>query len=273
MRERKDKIMLTLIYMSAAISVGVLLWIVIYVVSNGISHINWSFIVSDYQTDGTGGILPMIITTLYLIFVSLIVATPLGIFSAIYLCEYAKQGRIVRLIRFATQSLAGIPSIIYGLFGMIFFVITLKMGFSILAGSLTVSIMILPTIIRTTEEAILSVNPSYKEGSYGLGATKLRTLVKVVIPSALPGIFTAILLSVGRIIGETAAIYLPVGTHYKMPTSVMDSGRTLSVHLYLLAKEGISFEMAFATGTILMLVILTLNIITRIIQNKMSTGG
>jgi phosphate transport system permease protein len=156
---------------------------------------------------------------------------------------------------------------------MLFFVTTLKMGFSILAGAATVSIMILPTIIRTTEEAIKSVPRGFREGSLALGASKLRTLARVVIPSALPGIITAILLSVGRVIGETAAIYLPVGTHYKMPENLMSSGRTLSVHLYILAKEGISFEMAFATGTVLVLTILVINFLTRILEKKLSVGG
>lgn len=272
-RSAKDNLMKALIYLSAFFCVGILVWLIAYVVIRGLPHLSWSFLTNDYHPDHTGGIFPMVVSTLYLIGASLLIATPLGIFSAIYLTEYAKQGRLVNLIRFATESLSGIPSIIYGLFGMLFFVTTLKMGFSILAGAATVSIMILPTIIRTTEEAIKSVPRGFREGSLALGASKLRTLARVVIPSALPGIITAILLSVGRVIGETAAIYLPVGTHYKMPENLMSSGRTLSVHLYILAKEGISFEMAFATGTVLVLTILVINFLTRILEKKLSVGG
>ncbi|MDI9471794.1 MAG: phosphate ABC transporter permease PstA [Tissierellia bacterium] len=272
-RHTKDSILKGVIYLCAFLCVAVLFWLIGYVVISGLPHLSFDFLIKDYHPDNTGGIFPMVVTTLYLIGTSLLIATPLGICSAIYLTEYAKQGRLVSIIRFATESLSGIPSIIYGLFGMLFFVTTLKMGFSIMAGAATVSIMILPTIIRTTEEAIKAVPVGYREGSLALGATKLRTLVRVVIPSALPGIVTAVLLSVGRVIGETAAIYLPVGTHYKLPTSVMSSGRTLSVHLYILAKEGISFEMAFATGTVLILTILVINFLTRLVEKKLSVGG
>ncbi len=272
-RNTKDNIIKAIIYFSAFLCVGVLVWLITFVVLKGLPHLSLGFLTQDYNPDNTGGIFPMIVTTLYLIATSILIATPIGIFSAIYLTEYAKQGKLVSVIRFATESLSGIPSIIYGLFGMLFFVTTLKMGFSIMAGAATVSIMILPTIIRTTEEAIKAVPRSYREGSLALGATKLRTLVRVVVPSALPGIITAILLSVGRVIGETAAIYLPVGTHYKLPQSVMSSGRTLSVHLYILAKEGISFEMAFATGTVLILTILVINFLTRFLEKKLSVGG
>lgn len=272
-RHTIDSIIKIFIYLSAFLCVGILVWLISYVVINGLSHLSWDFMTQDYHPDNTGGIFPMIVTTLYLIATSLAIATPLGIFSAIYLTEYAKQGRLVSLIRFATESLSGIPSIIYGLFGMLFFVTTLKWGFSIIAGAATVSIMILPTIIRTTEEAIKAVPRGFREGSLALGATKLRTLFRIVVPSALPGIITAVLLSVGRVIGETAAIFLPVGTHYRIPSSVLSSGRTLSVHLYILAKEGISFEMAFATGSVLIITILVINFLTRILEKRLSVGG
>ncbi len=204
----------------------------------------------------------MVISTVYIIALALIIAAPLGILSAIYLVEYAKQGKLVRFIRFSIECLASIPSIIYGLFGLIFFVTILKFSWSLLSGALTVSIMILPTIIRTVEEALKTVPDAYREGSLGLGASKLRTIMKVVIPSSISGIVTAVILSVGRIIGETAAILLTAGMVSRIPNSIMDSGRTLSVHLYYLAKEGISFEKAYATATVLLVVVLILNLST-----------
>lgn len=271
MKINKDLIIKFLIYLSTFLSVFFLVVIIGYVLINGAGYLSIDFFTKDYTTDNTGGVLPMIITTIYMIGLSILIATPLGIFSAIYLQEYAQKGKLVRIVQFATESLAGIPSIIYGLFGLLFFVNLLKTGFSILAGSFTVSIMILPTIIRTTEEAIKAVPREYREGSFALGATKLRTLYKIIIPSALPGIITAVLLSIGRVIGETAAIYLVAGTHYRIPNSIFSSGRTLAVHFYLLAKEGISFEMAFATGTVLIVTILIINALTKIIGKKFRT--
>jgi len=211
--------------------------------------------------DGEGGILPMIVTTFYVIAISIAIATPIGICAAIYLVEYAKPGKLVRTIRFATESLAGIPSIIFGLFGFLFFVTVLHFKFSILSGALTLSIMVLPTIVRTTEEALKAVPQSYREGSLGLGASKLSTIMNVVLPTAVPGILAAVILSVGRIIGETAAIYMTVGMAPYIPKGFMESGRTLSVHLYLLAKEGISFEKAYATAAVLIIIVAFLNFI------------
>ncbi|MFA9398064.1 MAG: phosphate ABC transporter permease PstA [Clostridiaceae bacterium] len=255
-RKLKDIIMYGLIYLSAFITFGVLIWILVYIVSNGIGALNFKFIFSDAKD---GGILPMIISTIYVVILSIVISTPIGIGAAIYLVEYAKPGKLVRLIRFATESLAGIPSIIFGLFGMLFFVTTLKLRFSILSGALTLSIMVLPTIVRTTEEALKSVPDIFREGSYGLGASKLRTIVKIVLPSAVPGILSAVILSIGRIVGETAALMFTAGSVPRVPSSVMNSGRTLSVHLYLLVKEGISFEGAFATATILVVFVAILN--------------
>jgi phosphate transport system permease protein len=193
--------------------------------------------------------------------VTIVTATPIGIFSAIYLVEYSRPGKILNTIRFATECLAGIPSIIYGLFGYIFFVHALNMGYSILAGALTLSIMVLPTIIRTTEEALKAVNPQYKEGSLSLGATRLYTIFKIILPSAIPGILTAVILSIGRVIGETAAVYFTAGMVYRVPKNLMSSVRTLAVHLYLLAKEGISFEQAFATACVLVVLVAVINFI------------
>lgn len=259
-RHLTDKILLFLIWACAFITLAVLAWILIYIISRGISHISWEFISSIYKPGAEKfGIFPMIISTLYIVLLTVVISTPIGICSAIYLVEYSKPGKILNLIRFATETLAGIPSIIYGLFGLIFFVITLHFKYSLLSGALTLSIMVLPTIIRTTEEALKAVPDSYREGSLALGATKLKTISKVILPCAIPGILTAIILSIGRIVGETAAVYLTAGYVTRVPRSIMSSGRTLSVHLYQLAREGISLEQSFATAAILVLIVAILN--------------
>lgn len=258
-RRTKDNIIKGLIYSSSLITVGVLVWILLYVVSNGIGEISWEFLSQTQVGEAEGGIFPYIVSTIYVIVITIIIATPIGIFTAIYLVEYAKPGKIVRLIRFATESLAGIPSIVFGLYGLIFFVTFLKFGWSILSGSLTLGMMVLPTIVRTTEESLKAVPNTFREGSLGLGASKLRTIRKAILPSAIPGILTGVILSIGRIVGETAAIYLTLGTAKWIPKGVMDGGRTLSVHLYYLAKEGISFEKAYATATVLIFVVLIIN--------------
>lgn len=254
----KDNTLLGLVYLASFLTLGILLWIVGYVIVNGLGELNWEFL-STSPVGEEGGVLPMIVSTFYIVILSLVIATPIGIGAAIYLVEYAKPGKLVRAIRFCTESLAGIPSIIFGLFGMIFFVTILKLGFSLIAGAFTVSIMVLPTIIRTTEESLKSVPNAFREGSYGLGASKLRTIVKIILPSSIPGILAAVILSVGRVIGETAALYFTAGMVPRMPTSVMDSGRTLSIHMYLLAKEGVSFEKAFATATVLIIFVAIIN--------------
>jgi len=257
----KDKIMRGLVWLSAFVTIGILVWILTYVLIKGVGSLSWAFLTEMARGDGEGGILPMIVTTFYVIAISIAMATPIGICAAIYLVEYAKPGKLVRTIRFATESLAGIPSIIFGLFGFLFFVTVLHFSFSILSGALTLSIMVLPTIVRTTEESLKAVPQSYREGSLGLGASKLSTIMNVVLPSAVPGILAAVILSVGRIIGETAAIYMTVGMAPYIPKGFMESGRTLSVHLYLLAKEGISFEKAYATAAVLIIIVAFLNFI------------
>lgn len=214
------------------------------------------------------GIFPMVITTLLIIFFSLLIACPVGIFSAIYLIEYARQGRLVRIIRFATESLSGIPSIIYGLFGMIFFVITLKLNYSIFSGALTLSIILLPVIIRQTEESLKAVPDSYREGSLGLGATKLQTIRKIILPSAINGIVVAIILSIGRIIGESAALLLTAGTVARIPNNIFSSGASLTVKAYAVAKEEGNIEMACAIGTVIIIMILILNTIAKLISKK-----
>lgn len=219
------------------------------------------------------GIFPMIITTIMTIGLSLTVACPVGIFAAIYLTEYAKSGKLVRIIRFATESLSGIPSIIFGLFGMIFFVVFLKLNYSIIAGSLTLSIILLPVIIRQTEESLISVPNSYREGSLGLGATKIQTIKKIVLPNAISGILVAIILSIGRIVGESAALLLTAGTVANVPKNLFSSGATLTVKAYAVAEEQGDIGMACAIGTVVIILILVLNRISRLIGKKLNRNN
>lgn len=273
MRKLKENILKLLVYLSALFTIATLVVIVGYIFIKGIKGINLSFLFNNYSASGDGGILPMIITTLYTVALSILVATPIGVLSAIYLQEYAKKGKVVTAIRFATESLAGIPSIIYGLFGGIFFVVTLGMKYSILAGSLTVAIIILPVIIRTTEEALKTVPKSYREASLALGSTKFQTLYKIVLPSAIPGILSGIILSVGRVIGESAAILLTAGTVAQMPGGIFDSARTLTVHAYLLTKEKGDIQTAASIGIILIVIVLTLNTIAKLVAKKLNKAN
>lgn len=273
MRKLKDNILNSLLYLSAFMTVGLLVLIVGFIFVNGIKGINLNYIFSDYSPSGDGGILPMVVSTVYMVLISIGIATPIGILSAIYLHEYAKKGKVVEIIRFATECLAGIPSIIYGLFGGIFFVVTLKMQYSIMAGALTVSIIILPIIIRTTEEALKTVPDEYRQGSLAMGATKFQTLYKVILPSALSGILSGVILSIGRVIGESAAVLLTAGTVASMPLSVFDSARTLTVHSYLLTKEMGDISGAATVGVVLILIVLILNTSAKLIAKKLSKGN
>jgi phosphate transport system permease protein len=216
----------------------------------------------------SGGILPTLVGTVLLPLMALAIALPLGAGTAIYLSEYTRETRFTRAIRFGTDCLAGIPSIIFGLFGFIFFVTTLRMGWSLLSGGLTLAIMILPTIIRTSEEAIRSVPQSYREVSLSLGATRWETVAKVVLPNALPGIVTGVMLSLGRSIGETAAVIFTAGSSLRMPTSIFDSTRTMAVHFYILAREGISTEKAYGTAAVLVATVLLVNVLTYWMMNR-----
>ena len=227
-----------------------------------------------------GGIYPMIISTLILIAVALLFAAPIGVLAAIYMVEYAKPGRMVRLIRFATEILAGIPSIIYGLFGFLVFVQLMNLGMSILAGGLTLMILLLPIMMRTTEEALKAVPMSYREASYGLGATKIQTLAKVVLPSALPGILVGVILSISRTIGESAALLFTIGTFAKIPLSqetglisLMETGTSLTVRAYVEVKESGNVEMAAAIGIVILVIVFTLNLVSRYISNKFSRAN
>jgi len=270
MRKFKEFLLKGIVYLAVAITVSCLVAILGFIIKTGYKHISLDFLFSDYSANGDGGIFPMIVTTVYMVLISIVVATPIGILAAIYLTEYAKQGRLVKIIRFATESLSGIPSIVYGLFGSIFFVSYLKLGYSILAGALTVSIIILPTIIRTTEEALKQVPKAYKEGSLGLGATMFQTLYKVIVPSAIPGILVGVILSVGRVVGESAAILLTAGTVAKMPSSIFSSARTLTVQSYLVTQESGNIGEATAIGIVLIVIILTINIIAKLVSKRLS---
>ena len=268
MRKFKENILKILLYLSALITVGILVFIIGFIFIKGYKLIDLNYLFGEYKPSGGGGIKPFIISTLYTVGLSLLIATPIGVLSAVYLQEYAKQGKLVRVIRYSTEALAGIPSIVYGLFGAAFFVSALKFGYSLLAGSLTLSIIILPVIIRTTEEALKVVPPSYREASLGLGATRFQTLYKVILPSAIPGI-----LSMGRVIGESAALFLTAGTVYKIPTSIMSSGRTLTVHAFLETKEKGDIASAAAAGIVLIVIILLLNLLAKFISKKFNKAN
>jgi phosphate transport system permease protein len=253
----------------AYFTVSILVVIVLIIFFKGVSDLNMEFIFYYPEDMGRhGGIFPSIIGTLFLVLLSIVFASPLGIGTAIFLTEYTKESRLTKIIRFGVESLAGIPSIIYGLFGFIFFVNILRMGWSLLAGALTMTIMILPTIIRTSEEAIKSVPKSLRMVSYSLGATRWETTTKVVLPAAAPGILTGVMLSIGRTVGETAAVIFTMGSSLRLPTSLMDSGRTMAVHFYIMAREGISMEKAYATALVLVLSILAVNIAAYYLMNR-----
>ncbi|MZI95455.1 phosphate ABC transporter permease PstA [Vibrio sp. CAIM 722] len=277
-RQNKDALLNGLIWLSAALTVGFLFWIIWYILSNGMRFVDWHFITDNYtRTGDEHGIFPMIVSTIYMVIASIAVAAPLGIMTAIYLTEYAKIGsRLVKVIRFCTESLAGIPSIIFGLFGMTFFVVIMGFGFSILSGALTLSILILPVIIRTTEEALMAVPQTYREGSYGLGASKIYTIWRLILPSAMPGILTSVILSIGRVVGESAPVFLTAGMVARIPDSLMDSGRTLTVHLYKLTTELFTVDewnQAYGTATVLIVVVLIINMITKFIASRFNTAN
>lgn len=272
-----DTLQLVLLWLCGAIAVGFLLLILIYVLSRGIPNIDWAFLSTVYKPGlGSSGIREIIVGTLAMIGLTLLIAVPVGVLAAIYMAEYAKKGKVLSTIRFCVESLAGIPSILYGLFGYTFFVIQCALGFSLISSALTLAIMVLPVIIRSTEEALFTVPNSYREGSLALGASKLTTLLCVVLPCAIPGILSAIILSMGRVMGETAAVYYTAGTMAKAPQSIYSSTRSLAVHLYLLVKEGLNSGEAFATATILIVIIVGLNALASFIAKRLSrrlTGG
>ncbi|MGI6269052.1 MAG: phosphate ABC transporter permease PstA [Candidatus Howiella sp.] len=259
-----------LVVLAAAVTAAALLFIIAYILINGIPNLKPSLFSLTYTSENVS-MLPSIINTLIMAVLSLLIAGPLGIFSAIYLVEYAGRGnKFVSVIRMTAETLSGIPSIVYGIFGMIFFVTTLHLGYSILAGALTMSIMILPLIMRTTEEALQAVPDSYREGSFGLGAGRLRTVFKIVLPSAVPGILAGVILAVGRVIGETAALIFTAGTVAEIPDNLLSSGRTLAVHMYQLSREALHTGEAYATAVVTLLVVLLLNTLSAVIARKIT---
>jgi phosphate transport system permease protein len=243
------------------LTLAALVFIVFFVLEKGIPALSLDFLLSDSKDMGrAGGIFPTLIGTIVLPLLALAIAAPLGICTSVYLTEYTQENRITRIVRFGTDCLAGIPSIIFGLFGFIFFVMTLGMGWSILSGGLTLAVMVLPTIIRTTEEAIKAVPRSYRDVSFSLSATRWQTVKRVVLPNALPGILTGIMLGIGRAIGETAAVIFTAGSSLRLPHSLFDSTRTMAVHFYILAREGISTENAYGTAAVLIIAVLSVNL-------------
>lgn len=259
----------TIIWIVAILVVMLLLFIVSFILIKGIPTLTWQFLTESPSDMGrSGGILSTIVSTLMVTGVAVIVATPFGVATAFYLTEFTRETKITRIIRFSAESLAAIPSIVYGLFGFIFFVIYLKLGWSIISGGLTMAVMILPTIIRTSEEAIRSVPVGYREVSYSLGGTKWQTITGAVLPSAFPGIATGVILGIGRCVAETAAVILTAGSALRMPTSLYSPARTMAVHFYILAREGISMERAYGTASLLIIIILIINLIANMIVSK-----
>jgi phosphate transport system permease protein len=251
----------TILGAATVFTVVVLVFIIVFVLSKGLPGINWEFLFSAPKDMGrAGGIFPTLVGTVLLPLMAIAIALPLGVGTAVYLTEYTRETRLTQMLRFGTDCLAGIPSILFGLFGFIFFVVMLKMGWCLLSGGLTLAIMVLPTIIRTSEEAIRAVPNSYREVSFSLGATRWETVLKVVLPNALPGIVTGVMLGIGRSIGETAAVIFTAGSALRMPASAFDSVRTMSVHFYILAREGISNEKAYATAAVLIISVLLVNL-------------
>ena len=270
-----DWVMYGLIYLSAAVSVLLIAGIVIYVVWNGLDKINWEFLTTTTSVlKGTVGIAGNILNTLYIIVLTMLLATPIGVGAAIYLNEYAKLGRLVRLIELATETLSGIPSIIFGLFGMMFFGETLGLGYSILTGTLTLTLMVLPLITRNTQEALKTVPDSYRNGAIGLGAGKWYMIRTILIPSALPGVITGVILAIGRIVGESAALLYTAGSGALLPVSVQgyfdkifQSGGTLTIQLYLSMSKG-EYEVAYGIALVLLAIVLAINLITKFVAKK-----
>ncbi len=266
---REDKVMLTLIRLSALLAVAVLVFIVSYIIIQGLPVLSLDFLLSSPTKMGReGGILPSIVGTVVLTLLCVVIAAPLGVGTAIFLTEYTREGTFSKIVRFGTESLAGIPSIIFGLFGFLFFVIRLNMGWSMLSGALTLASMILPTVVRTSEEAIRTVPDVYREVSFALGASRWQTVTSVVLPSALPGMVTGIILAVGRAVGETAAVIFTAGSSLRIPRSVFDPVRTLPVHFYLLAREGISLSNAYGTAAVLVIAVLLVNMSAYLVMNR-----
>ena len=265
----KARVQKGLVYAAAVITFAVLLFLIAYILINGIPNLKLSLFEWTYNSDNVS-MMPAIITTVEMTLLALVIAVPLGLFTAIYLNEYAKRGnKLVNLIRITTETLSGIPSIVYGLFGMLFFVTQLHWGYSLIAGGMTLAIMILPLIMRTAEEALMAVPDTFREGSFGLGAGRLRTVFRIVLPSAMPGILSGIILAIGRIVGETAALIFTAGTMAQIP-GLFQSGRTLAIHMYVLSGEGLHMNEAYATAVVLLVVVLLMNALSALVAKKLT---
>jgi phosphate transport system permease protein len=259
----------TVLGAATLLTLVILVFVIVFVLGKGLPGVSWEFLFSSPKDMGkAGGIFPTLVGTFLLPLLAITIALPLGLGTAVYLTEYTQETRFTRTLRFGTDCLAGIPSIIFGLFGFIFFVIKLKMGWCLLSGALTLAIMVLPTILRTSEEALRSVPNAYREVSFSLGATRWETVLKVVLPNALPGIVTGVILSIGRSIGETAAVIFTAGSSLRMPMTAFDSVRTMSVHFYILAREGISNENAYATAAVLIMSVLLVNLVAYTLMHR-----
>ena len=269
-RMNGSMIMRALIYFAAALTVGVMLFIVAYILIKGVPNLTPELFAWEYNSKNVS-MLPALINTVIVTFCTLLVAVPIGICSAVFLAEYARRGsKLVSVIRITNETLAGIPSIVYGLFGFLAVVITPGRSYSLLACALTLAIMVLPTIIRTTEEALIAVPDSYREGSFGLGAGKLRTVFRIIVPTAMPGIISGVILSVGRIVGETAALIFTAGTLAEVPNGIFSSVRTLAVHMYCLMSEGLYTEQAYATAVVLLVLAAVINWVSNFAAKKLS---
>ncbi|WP_369282833.1 phosphate ABC transporter permease PstA [Oscillibacter sp. GMB15532] len=259
-------------WLAAIFTFGALLFLIGHILVNGIPYLRPSLFALKYNTENVS-LLPALVTTVFMVLLSLLIAAPLGLFTAIYLVEYAKRGsRLVRLVRVTAETLSGIPSIVYGLFGSLFFVSWLGWGYSLLAGTLTLSIMILPLIMRTAEESLKAVPDTYREGSFGLGAGRLRTVFRIVLPAAAPGILAGVILAMGRIVGETAALIYTAGSVAQIPNSLLASGRTLAIHMYALSSEGLYTGQAYATAVVLLVLVVGINALSAALAKRIAKG-
>lgn len=262
-------VIMILVLLAAGITIAALAYLLIYILANGIPYLTKDLFAWEYTSDNVS-VVPAIINTVIMTAISLVIAVPFGIGSAIYLVEYAKKGnKLVKIIRVTAETLTGIPSIVYGLFGMLFFVTALHWKYSIMAGACTLAIMVLPVILRTTEEALLAVPDSYREGSFGLGAGKLRTIFRIILPAAVPGILSGVILAIGRIVGETAALIYTAGTVAAIPDDLFSSGRTLAVHMYMLSSEGLHVGQAYATAVVLLILVVMINALSSFLAKKL----
>ena len=265
-------VMRWLVRIAALLTAAVLIFLIGYILVMGIPNLKPSLFEWTYNSENVS-LVPALINTVLMTLFALVIATPLGIFAAVWLVEYAKRGnKLVKLVRITTETLQGIPSIVFGLFGMLFFVTQLHWGYSLIAGAFTLAIMVLPVIMRTTEEALLAVPDSYREGSFGLGAGKLRTVFTIVLPSAMPGILSGVILAVGRIVGETAALIYTASSVAAIPETVFSSTRTLAVHMYLLSNEGLHVDATYGTAVVLLVLVLLINCLSSFIAGKLAKG-